>query len=271
MIKYYKDGHFRDSYLPDIEDYESKQAEKFYNLKQPLQENRFSMLADLFTLQMEVLDIGCATAGFLNILKGHVKKVRGIELYKPHVEFAKNNLDLNVELKDIDEIKDERFDTICMFHVLEHIPEPISFIKKTYEMLNDGGMLILEVPNINDPLISVFDVAPYKNFYFMKPHLFYYGEASIEYLLNKIGFGSMEFRSFQHYGLMNHFCWSLTGETCTATKTGGGTMDFPGKYMDSPNIGLVIEFFEQMNEKYKEMVKKIGKTDTLLVIARKEK
>lgn len=271
LLDYYKEGHFRNSYLPDIKDAESKEAKKFFSLKQPLQEKRFNILKDIFSKDKEVLDVGCATAGFLHILKDRVRRVKGIELYRPHVEFAKKYLGLDVEVKNIEDIEGEKFDVICLFHVLEHVPTPVDFLAEIYNRLKDNGFLIIEVPNVEDPLISIYDVSPYKDFYFMKPHLFYYGEKSINFLLRRVGFDSTEFRSYQHYGLMNHLCWTLTGETCTATKVGGGRIEFPTTYMDKPSLDNVITFFKDMNNRYKRMLEEIRKTDTLLVIARREK
>lgn len=271
ILDYYREGHFRDAYLPDIKDAQSKEAKIFYSLKQPLQEKRFKILKDLFSKDMEVLDIGCATAGFLNILKGYVKRVKGIELYGPHVEFARECLGLDVEMKDTDDIKEEKYDVICLFHVLEHVTNPLDLLGQIYKKLKDKGLLIIEVPNVNDPLISIYDVSSYKNFYFMKPHLFYYSERSIKFLLRNVGFDDVEFRSYQHYGIINHLCWALTGETCTATKVGGGGIEFPGKYLDRPALRDIMPFFEEMNVKYKSMLEGIRKTDTLLAIAGKIK
>lgn len=270
LLDYYREGHFRNSYLPDIKDVESKEAKKFYSLKQPLQEKRFSILSDLFNKDMEVLDIGCATAGFLNILKDLVRRIKGIELYRPHVEFARECLGLDVEMKNIYDITEENFDVICTFHVLEHIANPVGFLSQIYKKLKDKGLLVIEVPNIDDPLISIYDVSPYKDFYFMKPHLFYYSERAIGLLLKQVGFGNIHFRSYQHYGLLNHLCWSLTGETSTATKMGGGGMDFPLKYSDSPALEAIMPFFEEINQKYKTMLEDMRKTDTLLVVAGKK-
>ncbi len=269
LLDYYEQGHFRNEYLPDIKDAESKEAEKFYALKQPLQERRFHLLRDVFDKGMEVLDVGCATAGFLEILRSHVGRVKGIELYKPHVEFARERLGLDVEMRDIEEIEDESFDAICMFHVLEHVANPADFLGQVYKKLRVNGLLIIEVPNVDDSLVSIYDVAPYKDFYFMKPHLFYFCERSMGLLLKKAGVNDIEFRSYQHYGLMNHLCWILKGETCTATKVGGGEIEFPHKYMDEPVLEKVMPFFQGVNSEYKRMLESIGKTDTLLVLGRK--
>lgn len=38
------------------------------------------------------------------------------------------------------------FDYIIMNHVLEHAPYPLQFISKAYSLLNEGGLLIVEVP-----------------------------------------------------------------------------------------------------------------------------
>lgn len=48
-------------------------------------------------------------------------------------------------------------------------------------------------------------------------------------------------------------------------------IEFPTTYMDKPSLDNVITFFEDMNNKYKRMLEEIRKTDTLLVIARREK
>lgn len=269
LLDYYKEGHFRNVYLPDIKDAGSKEAEKFYSLKQPLQEKRFSILEDLFNKDMEVLDVGCATAGFLTILRDRVRQVKGIELYGPHVEFARERLGLDVEMKDIEYVEEKNFDVICVFHVLEHVANPVDFLGQVYKKLKDKGLLIVEVPNIDDPLISVYDVAPYKDFYFMRPHLFYFCERSMSFLLKKIGFDDVQFRSYQHYGLMNHMCWSLTGETCAATKVEGGGIGFPKKYMAAPSLEMIMPFFQEMNKNYKKMLEGIRKTDTLLAIGKK--
>lgn len=267
---YYKQGHFRNNYLPNAADENSKDAEKFYQIKQPLQEKRYEIVKDIFCPGMEILDVGCATGGFLNILKNKVKRVKGVELYKPHVDFVNQKLGIECEVKDIKEIRGEAFDVICIFHVLEHVADPVDFTSECFRRIKDKGCFIIEVPNLSDALISIFDITPYKNFHFMKPHLFYFCEKSLEFLLKKAGFRDVIFRSYQHYGIINHLSWVLAGETSSMTKMGGAGVELPSKFMgNNPQLDIFGEFIQEMNAKYKKLLESKQKTDTLLAIARK--
>ncbi len=53
----------------------------------------------------------------------------------------------------------QHFDVISLVHVLEHIVDPLSFLKEIKAKLNAGGMLIIQVPDIaTNPLdFSIYD------------------------------------------------------------------------------------------------------------------
>jgi SAM-dependent methyltransferase len=50
-------------------------------------------------------------------------------------------------LKELGEQTEERFDAICSFQVLEHVPDPLEFLEGMIGMLRPGGRLLLSVPN----------------------------------------------------------------------------------------------------------------------------
>ena len=56
---------------------------------------------------------------------------------------------LDARLGDINVIdSSERFDFITLSHVLEHVYDPVELLRSCYGLLNDGGVLWLETPNI---------------------------------------------------------------------------------------------------------------------------
>jgi SAM-dependent methyltransferase len=48
------------------------------------------------------------------------------------------------------------FDVVTMFHVLEHVPDPVAVVRRTLEWLAPSGLLIIEVPNAGGLGASVF-------------------------------------------------------------------------------------------------------------------
>ena len=48
-----------------------------------------------------------------------------------------------------------KYDVIVMFQVLEHIPEPVLFLKNVGRLLKKTGKLIIEVPNLDDHLLNL--------------------------------------------------------------------------------------------------------------------
>jgi hypothetical protein len=41
-----------------------------------------------------------------------------------------------------------RFDVITAFDVLEHVVDPISFIRRIFDLLNDDGLVVIAVPDV---------------------------------------------------------------------------------------------------------------------------
>jgi len=57
---------------------------------------------------------------------------------------------LNAELHDFMEFDtNAKWDIVAMGDVIEHVPDPVAALKKTRELLNDGGVLWLSTPNFD--------------------------------------------------------------------------------------------------------------------------
>lgn len=81
--------------------------------------------------------------------------------------------------------EDKTFDVIYLRHVLEHVYNPVEFLKEITKHLTPDGVLVIEVPNINNGTSRVFGkfsasiYAPY--------HLQHFTEDNLKVLLDKLG------------------------------------------------------------------------------------
>lgn len=97
------------------------------------------------------LDIGSSAGRLLERLQSSFGcQSIGIEPGKAYREYAQSR-GLMV-FGDIDSLfaeEEMRFDLITMAHVLEHLPDPLSFLRVLHQrILTDDGLLLVEVPNL---------------------------------------------------------------------------------------------------------------------------
>ena len=76
----------------------------------------------------DVLDIGCGAGGFLLAARNIASSVRGVEPERQMTEhFRKHGLLVYPYLHEVP--PNENVDVVTMFHVLEHIPDPLEALK----------------------------------------------------------------------------------------------------------------------------------------------
>ncbi len=120
----------------------------------------------------QILDIGCS-GGLVPILLGREgKQVVGIDVSPEAIEEAAAALREEAhsvqELIQLEEANlmtfqtSQRFDTVLMTEVLEHIGEPERFVEKACSFLKPGGRLVVTVP------FGVNDYADHKRTYYLR-------------------------------------------------------------------------------------------------------
>lgn len=145
----------------------------------------FERYADLNNL----LDVGCGDGTFLKILQdsGH-KNIIGLDPNVSVVEFAKKN-GVKAVVGGVNSagkiIAENHIHTITMFHVLEHLRDPLEDLRQLYEALPPGGKIILETPNLESYAIRK---AEYRHELIYPEHLFYFNERNLKELARKSGF-----------------------------------------------------------------------------------
>jgi len=96
-----------------------------------------------------LLDVGTGTGQFLNLAKAHFNSVSGTEVSQTGLRVAKEKYGLELYQGQIEDtnLPEDSFDTITLFHVLEHVPDPRKTIARCKELLRAGGVLLVCVPN----------------------------------------------------------------------------------------------------------------------------
>lgn len=98
----------------------------------------------------KVLEIGCGNGMMLNALLAKNKQVTGLEASVNMIEIAKKlhpHLQiLHGKAENADQIVSEKFDTILMVDVLEHIEDDVTMVKKINKLLKLNGEAVIFVP-----------------------------------------------------------------------------------------------------------------------------
>ncbi len=96
-----------------------------------------------------VLDVGCGRGLLLQQLRKRGWEVTGTELSEDSASYARDVLRIDVRTADVIdlELPSDYFDTVILWHVLEHIPDPAALLAEVTRLLRPGGTLLVAVPN----------------------------------------------------------------------------------------------------------------------------
>lgn len=194
------------------------------------------------------MDVGTGAGGILDLLEPIAERAVAVEPQQRALDSLKEE---NYEAySDISEVPYDDFDVITLFHVFEHLTEPLELLKIAYDKLKVGGKLIVEVPHANDFLFSFLDLEEFKKFTFWSEHLVLHNRYSLSALLEEANFRNTVISGFQRYNLANHLHW------LKEKKPGG-------------HINWSMLATDQLDSAYSSMLEKIDMTDTIIAIAEK--
>lgn len=93
-----------------------------------------------------LLDLGCGKGYFLELCAQSGIDCMGLELSDTAAQFARDELGLNVQAGSIHDAKGSigLFDTVTLWGVIEHLPDPVEVLRSTFDVLKPGGMVIMQ-------------------------------------------------------------------------------------------------------------------------------
>jgi len=138
------------------------------------------------------LDVGCGDAKYLAAMRrqgASLDTLIGLELDARAVEAAqkKGYRVLQKRIEDCTEIGANSLDLATMFHVIEHVADPVQCIRQLHTWLRPGGMLAIETPNLDSIDARMFGKSFWGGYHFPR-HWHFFNADSLSRALTDAGF-----------------------------------------------------------------------------------
>lgn len=190
----------------------------------------------------KLLDVGCGTGNFLQHMKMHGWETTGVEPSESAASKARAKKVGSI-FQSIDQIANQKYDVITLWHVLEHLHEPKKKLESLKGLLEENGTIIIAVPNRES-----FDAKYYKNYwaaYDVPRHLWHFSQENMKSILNETGFSL----TATHPMKLDSFYVSLLSESYKNKNR--------SKILNAVNalrIGLLSNFKARKNKNYSSLI-----------------
>ncbi len=131
----------------------------------------------------KLLDFGCGTGSFLRYAINNDWQAKGVEPSAVAREKGQSLLGKSKKniFNDLSEIQNEDFDSITLWHVLEHVPDVNTTLQNLKKQLTKDGLIFVAVPNHRCADAHLY--AEYWAGYDVPRHLWHFTQATMAQLM----------------------------------------------------------------------------------------
>lgn len=154
-----------------------------------------------------LLEVGAGTGKFLKVMSDRGWAVRGLDISQEAVTFGRRVHGVDLLTTTLEEFDtSDRFDVVCMYHTLEHLPDPLGALRKARTWLRPAGVLVIEVPNADsfDARTSRREAVRILD---LPRHLSHFTPRFLSKQLQPLGFDILLCRLYPPTALLNFLRW----------------------------------------------------------------
>ena len=119
----------------------------------------------------KLLDVGAGGGEFIYISGKLGFDSEGIEPNIGYSQYGKKEYRIDLNTGQLSDVSGQ-FQIITMFHVLEHIPDPVLTFERLWRLIENDGHVFIEVPNIETSKASPHNI-------YFRAHIHYFSEATL--------------------------------------------------------------------------------------------
>jgi SAM-dependent methyltransferase len=183
---------YPDDYLVYNKSFKAASNALYSRLKNKLYSMKARKVAKYIGRIGNILDIGCANGAFLLSMKQYGNYgLYGLDIKNTGVDFKENSI--NFEEGNLEELEYPAnfFDAIIMDNVLEHVPDPIVFMKKVLSILKPGGYIFGTTPNFSS--VDRFVFQRYWGGFHMPRHIYVFSAKNLKLFMKNMGIPHIKF------------------------------------------------------------------------------
>ncbi|MBU2090897.1 MAG: class I SAM-dependent methyltransferase [Alphaproteobacteria bacterium] len=182
-------------------------VEEFFAHADPTQLQNLTALWPYSLRGKVVADIGCGAGSFLDHIAGIAGRIIAVEptpLY--HDSLSGRGYTVYPYAADAAKAEPASADAAVTFQVIEHVPDPVAFLKDIAALLKPGAPLLIATPNRADILMSLLP-EEFPSFYYRRVHRWYFDATSLRRAVERAGFQVQEERFLHGFGMANMLAW----------------------------------------------------------------
>jgi hypothetical protein len=151
-----------------------------------------------------LLEVGAYCGLFLKEAERRGWQGEGVEPSNWASRYARETVGMRVHQGFLDEVSDRlapRYDVVVSWDVLEHVRDPLSYLRRCGSYLDKGGILAISTLDVDTWAPRLLGTRwPW----LMNMHLFYFGTGPLKTLLRSAGFELVAAEPYVHYASARH-------------------------------------------------------------------
>lgn len=187
LEKYYQDSFYQKTKKNYFSDFERDSEWWSLNYKWLLLETIGLLKLERIS-KPKLLDIGSGPGLLMHVANNLGFDSVGVEPSTEAFNYSRKRFSLNVHNTTLDNFigNPGEFDVIVSYLVLEHILDPLNFLRKAREFLSTDGIMCIVVPNDFNPIQRALSKVGYPSWWVdPKDHLNYFNLTTLENLCKK--------------------------------------------------------------------------------------
>jgi 2-polyprenyl-3-methyl-5-hydroxy-6-metoxy-1,4-benzoquinol methylase len=200
-----------ESYRSDYND--SVDVASYFKAQDGLAVSYFALLSRYANFRdAAVADFGCGGGSFLDAVAGQTRATIAVEPFVGYHESlrARGHSVYSYGADFLSDAHRPAVDIAVSLHVLEHVPDPIAYLREIREALAPTGVAFVLTPN-SDNILLRLDAPGYRSFDYRTVHRWYFNGASLQRCARYAGFDTARVFYQHNYDLSNAVLWLRDG------------------------------------------------------------